>query len=44
MNATRRSILQAIPILAASSAFAASDSPALTSFIKPFDQLPVKQN
>ena len=43
MNATRRSVLQAIPMLAASSAFAA-DSPALSSFIKPFDQLPVKQN
>jgi mannose-6-phosphate isomerase-like protein (cupin superfamily) len=44
MNATRRSVLQAIPMLAASSAFAASDSPALSSFIKPFDELPVKQN
>jgi mannose-6-phosphate isomerase-like protein (cupin superfamily) len=44
MNATRRSILQVIPMLAASSAFAASDSLPLTSFIKPFDQLPVKQN
>ena len=43
MNATRRSVLQAIPMLAASSAFA-SDSPALSSFIKPFDDLPVKQN
>ena len=36
MNTTRRSLLQAIPMSAASSAFAA-DSPALSSFIKPFD-------
>src|SRR5271168_5407288 len=43
MNATRRSVLQAIPMLAASSAFA-SDSPAISSFTKPFDELPVKQN
>jgi quercetin dioxygenase-like cupin family protein len=43
MDATRRALLQAIPMLAASSAFA-SDSPALSSFIKPFDQLPVKRN
>ena len=43
MNATRRSLLQAIPMLAASSALA-SDSPTLTSFIKPFSELPVKQN
>ena len=43
MNATRRSVLQAIPMLAASSAFA-SDSPTISSFIKPFDELPVKQN
>jgi len=43
MNATRRSVLQAIPLLAASSAFA-SDSPTISSFIKPFDELPVKQN
>jgi mannose-6-phosphate isomerase-like protein (cupin superfamily) len=43
MNATRRSVLQAISVLAASSAFAA-DGLTLTSFIKPFDQLPVKQN
>src|ERR1700722_11063367 len=43
MNATRRSVLQAISMLAASSAFAA-DTQTLSSFIKPFDQLPVKQN
>ena len=43
MNATRRSVLQVIPMLAASSAFA-SDSPTISSFIKPFDELPVKQN
>jgi mannose-6-phosphate isomerase-like protein (cupin superfamily) len=43
MNATRRSALQAISMLAASSALAA-DSPTLSSFVKPFDQLPVKQN
>src|ERR1700733_10563058 len=42
-HAPRRSVLQAISMLAASSAFAA-DSPPLSSFIKPFDQLPVKQN
>lgn len=42
MNATRRSVLQAISMLAASSALA-SDSPALSSFIKPFDELPVKK-
>jgi quercetin dioxygenase-like cupin family protein len=43
MNTTRRSLLQAIPMLAASSALAA-DSPTLTSFIKPFSELPVKKN
>ena len=43
MNATRRSLLQAIPMFAASSALV-SDSPTLTSFIKPFGELPVKQN
>jgi quercetin dioxygenase-like cupin family protein len=43
MSTTRRSVLQAIPLLAASSAFA-SDSPSLGSFIKPFDELPVKKN
>ena len=36
MNATRRSLLQVIPMLAASSALA-SDSPTLTSFIKPLE-------
>jgi quercetin dioxygenase-like cupin family protein len=43
VNATRRSLLQAIPLLAASSAFAA-DGPALSSFVKPYSELPVKQN
>jgi quercetin dioxygenase-like cupin family protein len=43
MNSTRRSLLQAIPMLAASSALAA-DSPTLTSFIRPFSDLPVKKN
>jgi quercetin dioxygenase-like cupin family protein len=43
MNTTRRTLLQAISMLAASSALAA-DSPTLTSFIKPFSELPVKQN
>jgi quercetin dioxygenase-like cupin family protein len=43
MNTTRRTLLQAIPMLAASSALAA-DSPTLTSFIKPFSELPVKKN
>jgi mannose-6-phosphate isomerase-like protein (cupin superfamily) len=43
MDATRRSVLQAIPLLAAASAFGA-DGPALTSFVKPYSELPVKQN
>jgi mannose-6-phosphate isomerase-like protein (cupin superfamily) len=43
MTPTRRAVLQAIPILAAASAFA-SDTPTLGSFIKPFAELPVKQN
>ena len=43
MNATRRSLLQAIPVLAASSAFA-WDGPALSSFVKPYSELPVKQS
>ncbi len=43
MSATRRFVLQAIPMLAASSVFAA-DSPSLASFIKPFDELSVKKN
>jgi quercetin dioxygenase-like cupin family protein len=43
MNTTRRTLLQAIPMLAASSALAA-DSPTLTSFIKPFSELPLKKN
>jgi mannose-6-phosphate isomerase-like protein (cupin superfamily) len=43
MDAVRRSLLQAIPLLAASSAFAA-DGPALGSFVKPYGELPVKQS
>jgi (S)-ureidoglycine aminohydrolase len=43
MDATRRSLLQAIPMLAASSAFAAN-SATLSSFVKPYDELPVTQN
>jgi quercetin dioxygenase-like cupin family protein len=43
MNATRRALLQAIPMLAASSSLAA-DNPTLSSFIKPFNELPVKHN
>ncbi len=42
MDALRRSLLQAIPMLAASSALA-SDSPALGSFVKPYSELPVKK-
>jgi mannose-6-phosphate isomerase-like protein (cupin superfamily) len=44
MNATRRSVLQAIPMLAASSALGAPETATLSSFIKPFDVLPVKEN
>jgi mannose-6-phosphate isomerase-like protein (cupin superfamily) len=43
MDTTRRSLLQAIPMLAAFSALAA-DIPALSSFTKPFDPLPVQRN
>jgi quercetin dioxygenase-like cupin family protein len=43
MDAIRRNLLQAIPMLAASSAFAA-DTPTLTSFVTPFSELPVKKN
>ena len=43
MDAVRRSLLQAIPMLAGSSAFAA-DGPALSSFVKPYSELPVKQS
>ena len=42
MDALRRSLLQAIPMLAASSALAA-DSPALGSLVKPYSDLPVKK-
>jgi mannose-6-phosphate isomerase-like protein (cupin superfamily) len=43
MDTTRRTLLQVIPMLAASSAFAA-DTPNLTTFVKPFGELPVKKN
>jgi quercetin dioxygenase-like cupin family protein len=43
MGTTRRSLLQAIPMLAAASALA-SDESTLKSFVKPYDQLPVKKN
>ena len=43
MNSTRRALLQAIPTLAAYSAFA-SDSPTISSFIKPYGELPVTRN
>jgi mannose-6-phosphate isomerase-like protein (cupin superfamily) len=42
MKATRRSLLQAIPLLAGASALAA-DGPALSSFVKPYSEMPVKQ-
>jgi mannose-6-phosphate isomerase-like protein (cupin superfamily) len=43
MDTTRRTLLQILPALAASSAFAA-DAPTLTTFVKPFGELPVKKN
>ena len=43
MDATRRSLLQAIPMLAAASALAA-DGAVVGSFVKPYDDLPVKKN
>ena len=43
MDTTRRCVLQAISMLAASSALA-SDSPTLSSFVKPYSELPVKKN
>jgi mannose-6-phosphate isomerase-like protein (cupin superfamily) len=43
MDATRRTLLQALPLLAASSAWAA-DTPTLTTFVTPFSELPVKKN
>jgi mannose-6-phosphate isomerase-like protein (cupin superfamily) len=43
MNATRRSLLQVLPMLAGASALAA-DGPALGSFVKPYSELPVKQS
>jgi quercetin dioxygenase-like cupin family protein len=42
MDATRRALLQAFPLLAASTAFAA-DTPTLTSFVTPHSELPVKK-
>jgi quercetin dioxygenase-like cupin family protein len=39
---TRRSLFLALPVLAASAAFA--DNQPLSSFAKPYDQLPVKSN
>lgn len=43
MDSTRRSLFLAVPMLAASAAFAADSQP-LNSFIKPYGQLPVKSN
>lgn len=43
MDSTRRSFFFAVPMLAASAAYAADSQP-LRSFIKPFNQLPVKSN
>jgi mannose-6-phosphate isomerase-like protein (cupin superfamily) len=43
MDAGRRSLLQSFPMLAAASAFAA-DGAQLSSFVKPYSELPVKQN
>lgn len=43
MDSTRRSFFVAIPMLAASAAFAADSQP-LRSFIKPYGQLPVESN
>lgn len=43
MDNTRRTLLQAIPLLAASRALA-SDNAVSPSFVKPYSDLPVKQN
>jgi mannose-6-phosphate isomerase-like protein (cupin superfamily) len=43
MDSTRRTLLQAIPLLATSTAFA-FDSAVIPSFVKPYSDLPVKQN
>lgn len=43
MDRTRRALMQSLPFLTAIPALAA-EGPALDSFIKPYDQLPVKQN
>jgi mannose-6-phosphate isomerase-like protein (cupin superfamily) len=43
MDATRRSLLQSLPMLAALSAFAADDAP-ISSFVKPYGEMPAKQN
>ena len=42
MEPTRRSLFLALPMLAASAAFA--DNQPLSSFARPYDQLPVKSN
>ena len=43
MKATRRSLLQTFPMLAASSALAWDSTP-ISSFVKPYSELPVKQS
>jgi len=43
MDNTRRTLLQAIPLLAASRALA-FDNAMIPSFVKPYSDLPVKQN
>jgi mannose-6-phosphate isomerase-like protein (cupin superfamily) len=43
VDATRRSLMWAIPMLAAAEAFATDGKP-LSSFATPYDQLPVKSN
>jgi quercetin dioxygenase-like cupin family protein len=43
MDNTRRTLLQAIPLLAASRALA-FDNAVIPSFVKPYSDLPVKQN
>jgi quercetin dioxygenase-like cupin family protein len=43
MDSNRRTLLQAIPLIAASRAFAL-DTAVIPSFVKPYSDLPVKQN
>jgi quercetin dioxygenase-like cupin family protein len=43
MDSNRRTLLQAIPLLAVSKAFG-SDTAVIPSFVKPYNELPVKQN